>query len=440
VNDHHSVGNQLCDLRQQIGAITIGELTVEDDSIGTLFEQSAGLTDSLGFDHQDGLEVQPDPNQLTDVVIVVDHEHPTRVAVLRVRRARRTHATTSTRERLTSTASSGKYRNIAHSDPVLPRRSVTVMVERERAPLENPSQIAARLGELTDAAWVLSALCSVLAGGVDVPLRHDDPAGRVLVSFGFFQETAKGLVPTAACRQTLGDRGSAFADGIRSTLGQAATAAMRGNSPSGWAALDNEILLAQGRASAMGGRITAAFALPVLAGLAERFGAAGGGVFLDVGVGVAELACAFCEAVPQSRVVGIDPMPQAIELAARTVAAHGLGDRIELRRQGVEQLDDDSVFDLAWMPLPFMPPVVVREGLARVWRALNPGGWLLLPGSTMEPGSGGDVARWQVHLAGGTLLTDDERTSLLEDSGFTSLTRLDAPPGAPALLAARRPE
>ena len=137
---------------------------------------------------------------------------------------------------------------------------------------------------------------------------------------------------------------------------------------------------------------------PMLEGLAERFGAAQGGVFLDVGVGVAELACAFCEAVPRSRVVGLDPLPQAIELATRTVAAHGLGDRVELRHQGVEQLDDEKVFDLAWLPLPFIPLAVVVEGLARVRRALKPGGWLLLPGSTMEPGADGDIARWQVHL------------------------------------------
>jgi SAM-dependent methyltransferase len=310
----------------------------------------------------------------------------------------------------------------------------------EQGPLENPAQVGRRVGELTDAAWVLSALASVLASGVDAPLSSDDPAGRVLVSYGFFQQTAEGLVPTPACTQALGDRARAFADGIRSTLGQAATAAMRGTSPSGWAAFDDEILLAQGRASAMGGRITANFALPVLAGLAERFDDSRGGVFLDVGVGVAELACAFCDAVPRSRVVGLDPMPRAIELATQTVTARGLGDRIEVRHQGVEQLDDDSQFDLAWMPLPFMPPVVVREGLGRVWRALKPGGWLLLPGSTMEPGAGGDVARWQVHLAGGSLLTDEERARVVDEAGFTSPTRLDGPPGAPAMLAVRRPE
>lgn len=310
----------------------------------------------------------------------------------------------------------------------------------DRRPLESPAQVAARVGELTDAAWVLSAMASVLAGGMDAPLRSDDPAGRVLVSYGFFEEAADGLVPTPACTQALGDRARAFADGIRSTLGQAATAAFRGTSEAGWAAFGDEILLAQGHASAMGGRITAAFALPTLAGLAERFSAAQGGVFLDVGVGVAELACAFCEAVPQSRVVGLDPLPQAIELATRTVAAHGLGDRVELRHEGMERLDDQAVFDLAWVPLPFIPSAVVGEGLVRVRRALKPGGWLLLPGSTMEPGADGDIARWQVHLAGGTLLAEDERARMLEGSGFTSPVRLDTPPGTPRILAVRRPE
>src|SRR4249920_525559 len=98
----------------------------------------------------------------------------------------------------------------------------------DRGPSEGPAQVAVRVGELMDASWALSAMATVLAGGVDVPLRSDDPAGRVLVSYGFFEESADGLVPTPACAQALGDRARAFADGIRSTLGQAATAAFRG--------------------------------------------------------------------------------------------------------------------------------------------------------------------------------------------------------------------
>jgi hypothetical protein len=80
------------------------------------------------------------------------------------------------------------------------------------------------------------------------------------------------------------------------------------------------------------------------------------------------------------------------------------------------------------------------RGLGRVWRALKPGGWLLLPGSTLEPSAGEDVQRWQVHLAGGTLLSDNERARLVEHAGFTSPVRLDGPPGAPAMLAVRRPQ
>ena len=97
--------------------------------------------------------------------------------------------------------------------------------------------------------------------------------------------------------------------------------------------------------------------------------------------------------------MGLDPLPRAIELAA-TVARDGLADRIELRCQGVQAFEDDQVFDLAWLPLPFISRGAVREGLPRVLHALRPGGWLLLPGSTFEPGASGGVARWQVHLTG----------------------------------------
>ena len=106
--------------------------------------------------------------------------------------------------------------------------------------------------------------------------------------------------------------------------------------------------------------------------------------------------------------MGIDPLPRAIELAA-TLARHGLAGRIELRCQGVQALEDDQVFDLAWVPLPFIPAAAVREGLPRVLRALRPGGWLLLPGSTFQPGAKDEIARWQVHLTGGTMLSDGER-------------------------------
>ena len=304
---------------------------------------------------------------------------------------------------------------------------------------ETKEQVAVAVGELTNAVWTLSAMASVLSTGFEAPLSMDDPAGRVLASYGLLEATEAGLLPAPAFAQALGGRAPAFADGIRSTLGQAATAAFRDGHGGDWDAFADEILVAQGRASAMGGHGLATFAIPVLDGLAGRF-ANGHGVLLDVGVGVAELACAFCQAVPGARVVGIDPLPRAIELAAATVASHGLAERVQLRCQGVEELTDEEAFDLAWLPLPFIPPAAVREGLPRVLRALRPGGWLLLPAAAVEPGASGEIARWQVHLFGGTLLSDHERTELLRAAGFESPTPLSTPPGPlPPLVAARRP-
>jgi len=293
---------------------------------------------------------------------------------------------------------------------------------------ETAEQVRVAVRELTDAVWVLSAMAPVLSSGLEGPFSMDDPAARVLADYGLLEATESGLLPRPGFAEAFGGRARALADGIRSSLGQAATAAFRDQHGGDWGAFADEILVAQGRASAMGGQGTAVFVVPVLDGLAERF-AGGDGVLLDVGVGVAEMACAFCQAVPGARVVGIDPLPRVIELAAATVASHGLA-----------ELKDEEAFDLAWLPLPFIPPAAVREGLPRVLRALRPGGWLLLPAAAVEPGASGEIARWQVHVFGGTLLSDHERTELLRAAGFASPIPLSTPPGTlPPLLAARRP-
>ena len=53
-------------------------------------------------------------------------------------------------------------------------------------------------------------------------------------------------------------------------------------------------------------------------------------------------------------------------------------DRIELRRQDVLTLEPDPVFDVVWLPLPFLPR---GDRAATRWRsvygALRPGGWLI---------------------------------------------------------------
>jgi methylase of polypeptide subunit release factors len=83
------------------------------------------------------------------------------------------------------------------------------------------------------------------------------------------------------------------------------------------------------------------FGLPMLGGLAEAL-ARPGARMLDVGTGVAAMAVAYAELFPELTVVGLDVLPRALALAAATVAASGVADRVVLREQDVTTLDDEQ--------------------------------------------------------------------------------------------------
>ena len=208
-----------------------------------------------------------------------------------------------------------------------------------------------------------------------------------------------------------------------------------------WSAQDDETLLAQGRASAFGGTMLARVAVPTLEGLGERFADGAGGRLLDVGVGVAEMSAAFCEALPDATVVGLDVMPRVLELARANLAARGLEGRVELRHLGVQDLTDEAAFDLAWLPAPFIPEAVYEPALAALHRAVRPGGWLIVGAGRYDDEDPLPVAvtRWKTLLAGGTPLPRARAVASLGGAGFTDVTELPTPPGAPALYAARRP-
>jgi len=228
-------------------------------------------------------------------------------------------------------------------------------------------------------------------------------------------------------------------DATMSTLRQIAAAAgvTETSGAASWAAVDDATLLAQGRASATAGTLLATVVAPALTGLGDRF--VTGGSFLDVGTGVGELAVAFAEARPAARVVGIDVMPRAVELARRTVSAHRLDERVEIRLQAVEALVVDEAIDLAWVPAPFIPRHALVAGLRRIASALRPGGWVVVAAGRFD-GSPLSVAvtRWQTLRVGGTPLTADEAREQLAGAGFGSFLQLPTPAGAPALFAARR--
>ena len=101
------------------------------------------------------------------------------------------------------------------------------------------------------------------------------------------------------------------------------------------------------------------------------------GAFLDVGTGVGWLAVEAARAWPALRCVGIDVWEPALRLARANLAGAGMEERVELRAQGVEELEEQDAFTLAWLPGIFMPLDVVPAALKNLHRALTPGGWLV---------------------------------------------------------------
>jgi SAM-dependent methyltransferase len=284
------------------------------------------------------------------------------------------------------------------------------------------------LDAAVDAAWVAAALVRVVATAPEA----DPSAAAVLDAAGVDVDALRrsGVLQTRVDATMAALRQLAMVAGI--------TSSSTGDG-GGWAAQDDETLLAQGRASAFGGMMLARMAVPSLDGLSARFTEGAGGVFLDIGVGVAELSAAFCEALPGARVIALDVMPRVLDLARRTLAERGLTERVELRLQGVQDLDDEAAVDLAWLPAPFIPEGVYEPALAAIHRALRPGGWIVLAAGRLDDDAlPVAVTRWRTLLAGGTPLTRHAAHASLTAAGFVDVADLPAPPGAPALYAARR--
>lgn len=161
--------------------------------------------------------------------------------------------------------------------------------------------------------------------------------------------------------------------GIQSFFRQAMDLLENPTRPPGWA-FDPVVLQAQGRLSR------------VVVHEIDKMGATrpdlqktlrGPGAFLDVGTGVAWLAIEAARVWPAMTVVGIDPWETALNLARQNVAGSDVAQRIELRAQGAEQLDDRDAFTLAWMPGMFLPPDIVADALQRTRQALKGNGWLV---------------------------------------------------------------
>jgi SAM-dependent methyltransferase len=150
-----------------------------------------------------------------------------------------------------------------------------------------------------------------------------------------------------------------------------------------WSYQDPIILQSQGQLSRLIVRGIDALAAerPDLGAMLRR-----GGAFLDVGTGVGWLAIEAARSWLAMRIVGIDSWEPALALARENLAASGVAERIELRAQRVEHVDDIAAFTLAWLPGPFIAAEIAGRALERIHRALAPGGWLIVGINAPPPG------------------------------------------------------
>jgi SAM-dependent methyltransferase len=195
--------------------------------------------------------------------------------------------------------------------------------------------------------------------------------------------------------------------------------------PPGWSYTDPVILNGQGLTSR---RFVWEFTRlgtdrPDLAAMMTRPGA-----LLDVGTGVGWLAIEAARTWPEWRVVGIDLWETSLCLARDNVARNGLANRIELRAQAVERLDDENVFTLAWLPGAFLSSEVVTVALDRILHALVPGGWLVFGLYAPPPGPDGEALNvLKIVRNGGYPWRSPDIEKRLHAAGFIHIESVSTP-------------
>ncbi|MGD9932631.1 MAG: cyclopropane-fatty-acyl-phospholipid synthase family protein [Dehalococcoidia bacterium] len=207
--------------------------------------------------------------------------------------------------------------------------------------------------------------------------------------------------------------------------------------PPGWSFDDPTVLGGMGSASASFPQSFDAV-IPSLPGLESL--RAPGGRFLDVGVGVGALAFGAVRTWPSVRVTGIDIWGPSLAEARRRVDDAGLRERIELREQAVQDLDEVDTYDLAWFPGPFIPEEVVRAGIDAVVRSLKPGGWVVYSGFSGPGPLGQATADLRAIRFGGRAFSEAASVELLRAAGLRDARVLPPMTWLPGRLAvARKP-
>jgi SAM-dependent methyltransferase len=272
-------------------------------------------------------------------------------------------------------------------------------------------EAASHLGVSLDALAAIAAYLRIEAEGLEV-----DPAIRDLLASVASEVLGTAEPAGPAERQ-------AIIGMIRAFIYQAQDLITHPGRAAGWHDTNETLLQSLGQASA---GIFRAFEVagaryPSLGETLHRSDA----VFVDVGTGTGWLAIAVARTFSALRVVGVDVLAEALDLARRNVGDAGLTGRVELRLLDAADLAPQSA-DVVWLPLPFIPSDVVDDVLRAGARALRFGGWLL-PGTFPGPGLslGERLMTIRTLRSGGHPWSADELCTRLHDLGLEEVQEVE---------------
>ncbi|MGB9609406.1 MAG: methyltransferase [Bryobacteraceae bacterium] len=151
---------------------------------------------------------------------------------------------------------------------------------------------------------------------------------------------------------------------------------------------------------------------------------------LDVGGGSGVYSIAFAKANPALHAEVFDREP-VTRIARRHILAEGLEDRVTTRVGDLTRDDLGSGYDLVLLSAicHMLSPEENRSLLARCFRALAPGGRLLIrdfildPGKTSPPQAALFAVNMLVNTRGGSTYTEEEYTAWLREAGFAGISR-----------------
>jgi SAM-dependent methyltransferase len=214
---------------------------------------------------------------------------------------------------------------------------------------------------------------TLAAIGAELRLRRDGLTGDARVR-SLLQDAVQRVDPTIL-DEISPSQAQAALGLIRTSFRQAMELLENPERAPGWVYDDPIILDSQGQASRLmvrGIEAAAAQRADLAATLQQP------GTFLDVGSGAGWLAIEAAQSWPALDVVGVDSWQPALDLAHKNLAQSSVTERVEFRSQRIEELKDEAVFTLAWLPAPFIGEEAMVIALERIYKALQPGAWFIV--------------------------------------------------------------